>query len=145
MGQNAVNGNSYKHILTQLFLDTVLNTSSEQVVRFPARGNHTLDVFISNRPSLIYKWKPILGVSDHDIVFVEGKVLAQRKKLPQRKIKLWKQADLYDMNLQLKAFSDSFTSEYTADTDINTPWSSFKTFFPVFRRRSPHYVSTNLD
>ena len=67
-------------------------------------------------------------MSDHDIVFVEAKVLAPRKKLPQRKIYLWKQADLYYMNLQVKAFSDSFTSEYTADTDINTLWSSFKTF-----------------
>ena len=39
---------------------------------------------------------------------------------------IWKQADLDDMNLQVKAFSDSFTSEYTADTEINTLWSSFK-------------------
>ena len=32
------------------------------------------------------------------------------------------------MNSQVKAFSDSFTSEYTTDTDINTLWSTFKTF-----------------
>ena len=59
---------------------------------------------------------------------MEAKVLAPRKKLPHRKIYLCKQADLDDMNLQVKAFYDSFTSEYTPDTDINTLWSSFKKF-----------------
>ena len=82
--------------------------------------------FITNRPSLIYKGKPIPGVSDLAIVIVEAKVLAPRKKLPQRKIYLWKQADLDDIYLQVKAFSDSFSSEYIEDTDINTLWSSFK-------------------
>ena len=45
--RTAVNGNSYNHV-------TVLDTSSEQVVRFPTRGNNILDVYITNRPSLIY-------------------------------------------------------------------------------------------
>ena len=87
-----------------------------------------MDVFITNRSSLIYKCKPIPGVGDRDIVFVEAKVLVPRKKLSQTKIYLWKQADLDDMDLKDNAFSHSVTSEYTADTGINILWSSFKTF-----------------
>ena len=126
--RNVVNDNSYKHVVNQLYLDNILNTSSELVVRFPTHGDETMGVFITNRSSLIYKCKPIPGVSDHDIVFVEAKVLVPRKKLSQTKIYLWKQADLDNMDLKVKAFSPSFTSEYTADTGINTLWSSFKTF-----------------
>ncbi len=123
-----ISGSNYKHSISQLLLDTMYDVCSEQIVKFPTRGNNTLDIFLTNRPSLIYKCKPMPGVSDHDIVFVEAKVLTPRKKRPQRKIHLWKRADLGKMKEETETFSADFTDHHTIDTNINKLWDTFRTF-----------------
>ena len=79
-------------------------------MKFPTRERNTLDVFITNRPSLIQKCKPVPGVSDHDIVFVESNILATRSKPPQRKIFLWKHANYVGMKESVGLASASFVA-----------------------------------
>ena len=123
---NAVNGNSNPISLNQLFLDIVYDNGSEQMVKFPTRKNNTLDVFITNRPSLIQKCKPVPGVSDHDIVFVESNISATRSKPTQRKILLWKRANYTGMKESVNLASTSFMEKHKASTDVNQLWGDFK-------------------
>ena len=124
--KNTVNGHSNPSSLNQLFLDTVYDNGSEQMVKFPTRERNTLDVFITNRPSLIQKCKPVPGVSDHDIVFVESNISATRSKPPQRKIFLWKGAYYVGMKESVNLASASFVAKNKTSTDINQLWGDFK-------------------
>ena len=108
---NTINGHSNPNILNHMFLDTVCDNGSEQMVKFPTRQKNTLDVFVTNRPSPIQKCKPVPGVSDHDIVFVESNISAIRSKPPQRKIFLWKRANYVGMKESVSLASASFVAK----------------------------------
>ena len=51
-------------------IDTIFDIGFEQLVDFPTRGNNTLDIFISNRSSLLNRCIPCPGLSDHVAVLV---------------------------------------------------------------------------
>ena len=56
-----------------------------QMIRIPIRGKNTLDLFITNFPSLITLVDTIPGVSDHEIVMVQSTVrLPVIKQIPRR-------------------------------------------------------------
>ena len=63
--------NQYTHSISYSFLDTLANTGLHQIVNFPIRNYNTLDVVLTNRPSLVKQCVGMPGLSDHDIVFVE--------------------------------------------------------------------------
>jgi len=123
---NSVAGHNYPVTISKLFLDTVLDLSSEQIVKFPTKNENILDLFITNRPSLIQRCNPVPGVSDHDGVFIQAKARTARAIPPRRKILLWKNADTDKIRTATKYFVDDFTSRYTPETYINTLWESFK-------------------
>ena len=85
-------------------------------------------------------------MSDHDIVFVEAKVLAPRKKLPQRKIYLWKQADLDDISKSFLTVSPRNILQtghrhnrlLCPVKDVLQPWINNKTK-RLFRRKKRAY------
>ncbi|MCG7874753.1 MAG: hypothetical protein JAY78_00305 [Candidatus Thiodiazotropha taylori] len=125
---HTIKGHNYPISMSQYFLNTVYDIGSDQVVRFPTRGENTLDVFLTNRPSLIEKCKAVPGVSDHDIVFIEASTRAIRTKSPQRKIFLWKHVNTEDLKPDVLHFSTRFTAQYSAATDVNTLWDALKEF-----------------
>ena len=98
------------------------NCGLERVVHFPTRNNNTLDIFLTNRPSLINRCEPLLGISDHDIVFIDTDIIAQRQKPTRMKIHLWNKAKLSDLKTEAAAFGESFTSRFTIHGPINTMW-----------------------
>ena len=67
---SSVQGTAYPSSL----YDTVINVSQEfgfsQVVNFTTRGNNILDVYFTNRPSLINCCYPIAGISDHKAIYI---------------------------------------------------------------------------
>ena len=73
---HTIKGHNYPISINQCFLNTIYNTGSDQIVRFPTRGQNIRDVFLTNRPSLIEKCKAESGLSDHDIVFVKASTSA---------------------------------------------------------------------
>ena len=85
------------------FMNTVMDVASEQIVDFPTRRENLLDIFITNRPSLLNKCTPIPGLSDHDIVFVDSNITPARQKPPRRLIRLWKKVNLPKMQADLKS------------------------------------------
>lgn len=83
--------------LNRSFLDTFKDCSLEQIVNFPTRKNKTLDLFITNKPTLVSKCKPLPGLSDHDIVMTDNKMLCTRQKPIKRTIYLWNNADIVNI------------------------------------------------
>ena len=124
--KHTVISNQYNHAINQQYLDLLYDTGSEQVIKFPTRGDNILDLFSTNRPSLVTRCKSMPGVSDHDIAFVEAHIKAVRKKPPRRKILLWTKANPETLKTAVSDFSTSFMEACSENTDVETMWCQFK-------------------
>ena len=93
----SVEGNANAVAINQRFLGCIHHCASEHIVDFPTRLGATLDLFMTNRPSLVDKCRPAPGVRDHDIVYVTSSASVRRSKPVQHKIYLWNKADLDTM------------------------------------------------
>ena len=60
--------------LTQKFVNSLCDNNLIQLITEPTRGPNTLDLFITNNETLICKTQIIPGLSDHDIVYLEGDI-----------------------------------------------------------------------
>ena len=124
---DTVKGNRYPKDINQTFIDTKTDLGLSQAVNFATRDRSTLDIFLTNRPSLIYKCIGIPGISDHDTIpCIESTIEARYQKPVKRQIFLWKQADWSAMDTEMRTFSELFHNSYTDTTDINTLWGSFR-------------------
>jgi hypothetical protein len=121
-----IRGHQYSIPINQTFIDTFNDIGSEQIVNFPTRNDNTLDIFCTNRPTLVERCSPIPGISDHDIVTVDSDIVPRRQKPVQRRIYLWKKANIPAMNEDLNNFSQHFIQEHNSSTPINTLWTIFK-------------------
>ena len=66
-----VNNNNYPLAVCNLFIDLFVTHGLNQLVDCPTRDSNILDIFATNRPSLIADCKVIPGISDHEAVYVE--------------------------------------------------------------------------
>ena len=96
------------------------------MVDFPTRLNNTLDIFQTNRPSLVNRCCPIPGVSDHHIVLIDSNIIPYRRKPTRRLIYLWKQANINEMKKELTEYSKTFYEKFTTSSSINEMWLDFK-------------------
>lgn len=56
------------------------------MVDFPTRQNSWLDIFLTNRPTLVDNFSSLPEIGDHDIVLVVSSVEASSGKPAKRKI-----------------------------------------------------------
>ena len=56
---NTVSGNNYKKEINVTFLQAVENSGLDQVVDYQTRDDNSLDIFLTNRPSLIQTCKSL--------------------------------------------------------------------------------------
>ena len=99
-----------------------------QMVTFPTRLNNTLDVFLTNRTSLVNRCEPIPGVNYHDAaVYVNSDIVPKSQRPVQKKIHIWKKADteLED----LAAFAEEKQTRYNPDTPVEILWALFQERF----------------
>ena len=123
----SIHGNRYPTKINQLMLDVTQDLTMEQVVKFPTRKENILDVFLTNRSSLITKCEPIPGISDHDTaIYIETSIAASRTKPPRRTIYLWKRGNYEEIKQELDIFSTFYFSQFNLDTPVNQLWSSIK-------------------
>ena len=122
---NSISGNGYRKDINENLLEALSNSSLEQVVDFPTRDNNLLDIFATNRPSLVQSCKPIPGVSDHEIVYVSSDICAKYQRPVKRKIWLWSKADQPSLKTDMQSFSQDFTENNSIKTDVNSLWSDF--------------------
>ena len=105
----------------------MVNDICAEQVTFPTCLGNTLDIFITNRPTLMSKCTSIPGLNDLDIVLTDTNIIPLRQKPPKRLVYLCKKADTSGMEDDLHQFSETFTSEFSVDTPINSLWTSSKT------------------
>ena len=115
---NSIVSHQYPIALNESFLQMLDIAGLEQIVDFPTRGDNTLDVILTNRPSLTNRCEGAPGLSDHDIVFTDIEVKAQRRKPVQHKILLWKRADFDAIRCRVKKWSDQYTTKHSTSTPV---------------------------
>ena len=119
-------GSNYPLSVNSTFLDFVNTFGLTQTVDFPTRLSNTLDIFLTNRPSLINYCTPIAGISDHEAVLTESNISIFVQKQPRRKIYLWNRADSSLIRNFFYDFSNEYLHSNTTDTPINQLWTDFK-------------------
>ena len=110
--------NQYAYSISYSFLYALANIGLQQIVNFPTRNNNTLDVVLTNRPSLVKQCVGMPGLSDHDIVFVETSSRALRHMPAHRKILVWKHANFDDIRLKISNWTRDFISSNTTFTPV---------------------------
>ena len=112
--------------MNNAFLTLVEDIDLQQMVDFPTRNNATLDLFLTNRPSLINRLKSIPAISDHEALFIDSDVQAKLRRPTSHKIFLWKKADLEKLQNDMQAFSQSFISKCSTSHPVDSLWTAFK-------------------
>ena len=118
-----IDGRQHPLRLNERFLECLQNCGLQQMVTFPTRGDNTLDVFLTNRPYLVNKCAPLPGKGDHDIVYTDSSITAERSKPVKRKIYLWNKACVDDMKAECYKFQLDFVSKYTVSSPVHQMWS----------------------
>ena len=72
------------------------------------------------------KGMPLIGKTDHDIVYIEYDIKAKRTQQAPRKIYLYKRANMDGLRDHLARFKDSFLSSDHSHSSVNNMWVSFK-------------------
>ena len=109
------------------FIELLADLSVQQMVLEPTRLTNTLDLVLTNAPDLVPRVEVIPGLSDHNIVFFEFSVKADRKKNALRQIFLYKKADweaikseMEQLERQIKEMIDS------GEKSMDEIWEHFK-------------------
>lgn len=102
------------------FLDLIHDSNLEQIVSFPTRKDHVLDLFMTNRPSLVNRCEPLPGIVDHDIVYID--ITAKINKLTQRKINLWEKADNTKLEELTRSINTDFHLKFHPMIPIQEKW-----------------------
>ena len=123
---NTVVNHRYSLRINNDFISCINDSGLEQMVNFPTRGDNILDIFLSNRPSLVNRIQCLPGFSDHDMVLIDSDVVAKRNKPVKREIRLWKKSNEEGIRQDLQSFSEQFINEWSIKTPIEDLWKSFK-------------------
>ena len=112
-------------------VDIVQEHCLSQVIDIPTRQEMTLDILLTNNPTLVIRVKsmPPIGRADHDIVLVEYDIKAKRVLQSPRKVFLYKRADTQGLKDHMRAFADRFMSQDFTRINVNDMWIEFKTAF----------------
>ena len=123
-----VTGHQYPKALNESFLQLLARTGMEQLVDFLTRGDNTLDIIITNRPSLINRCEGMPGLSDHDIVYADWNAQATRRKPIRHKIYLWKRTNFDVIREQTRCWAENFASSYTSSSPVEVLASQIEQF-----------------
>ncbi|XP_070198749.1 uncharacterized protein [Littorina saxatilis] len=106
------------------FVDLLGDTGMEQVVKEPTRRDNTLDIVLTNCPSLIPRVEVIPGLSDHRIVYFEYTTRPETLKNVARPILLYQRANWEEMKQDMLDLQAEFRE--TEDTPTEDLWQRFK-------------------
>ena len=123
---HTINGHQYLRELNQGYLDMLHNCGMSQMVEEPTREKNILDLFITNRPSLMKSCSVVPGLSDHHMVVTQNYITAQRRKPIPRKIYLWKRANYTMLKEKVTNLEKEMKDMYNVETPINVIWTDRK-------------------
>ena len=97
-----------------------------QSVDSPTRNQSILDIFCTNRPSLVSCCQILPGISDHEAVLVKTSTVLKHKKPTKQKIYLWNRVDFVLFRNIIQSNVNGMLSDLSLATDIDTLWLTFK-------------------
>ena len=112
--------------MNNTFLELVQDNHLEQVATFPTRHENTLDIFLTNRPSLVNRCEPLPGLGDHEIVYIDTDISAKLNKPVKMKIYIWKKANKDKLEYQASQMVKQFKEKCILDRAINEMCDFFK-------------------
>ena len=83
---SCISGRACLTYLCNPFLNLLQKYGFIKIVTFPTRLSSTLDIFATNRPSLVKSYKPVLGISDDEAVMVYSLLKIDLQPTLKRKI-----------------------------------------------------------
>ena len=116
--------------INQTFLDLLDKLDLSQLINFPTRAVNTLELLLTNRPSLIHEITPHPGISDHDsIFFARIDCLAEIKRPVSRMFLQWHKVTdekLKDIRDYVSSAAQNITDTCSVDTPVEVIWQKIK-------------------
>ena len=111
----------------QDILNLIANNSLTQIVDKPTRNDKTLDLIITNYPSIVDNLEtiPPVGEADHDILSLEITVSLRRCKTKPRQILKYSKANWDNIKQDLKTTYHNINQSQDSQ-DIDSIWNIFK-------------------
>jgi len=122
---NSIKGHQYPLNVNQIFLDFLQDNALGQLVDSPTRLSNILDLFITDRPSLVQSCDTIDGISDHEAVLVSSTILAPCCHPVRRSVYLWSRADFDQIRQEIQSLCEEFTAVNSSSTPVNVLWNDF--------------------
>ena len=98
-----------------------------QLQREPTRENNLLDLFFTNKPTLVKSVSAVPGISDHEIVLAYCNIKLTINKLAPCYIHQWRKADWEKLKLETISFGENFITGAAART-VSENYQIFKQF-----------------
>jgi len=98
-----------------------------QLLREHTRENRLLDLFCTNKPSLVKSMSTIPGISDHDAIIADSDIKPAYVKKKPRSIFIFSKANWAKMREDTTKFATEFLRTYR-NTTVEENWASLKLF-----------------
>ena len=115
-------GHRYSYVINVEALNLMHESGFVQLVDSPTQSGNILDLFFTNKPSLVQKCHVVSGISDHEIVMVATETMTLRQPSKSHKIYLWNNVNLSDMRDNMNNFTEEFCHQYTVETSVENLW-----------------------
>ena len=102
----------------------------------------TLDIFATNRPTLVNKCIPIPGISDRESIYVESCIKAKYRQPTRRKIFWWAKADFQHISQILNESVAAFLDTHTLTSSVHQMWSDFMDIYAKCLEFVPQKLSS---
>ena len=117
---------SYESTASRNLLDTLQNHHLSQMQKEPTRQDSVLDLYITNRPSLMKTITTISSISDHDgAILVDSDIVPAYSKKKPRKTFIFSKANWSKMKEDASTFVTSFL-EALPETSVDENWEKIK-------------------
>ena len=96
------------------------------MVTFPTRENNTLDLFLTNHPSLVPRVEPVPGLSDHEVVYMEFQTDHQRKHQTRRRDPQYSKVDWTAARSAALHLTEEITGTFDESSNTDEIWRTLK-------------------
>ena len=107
------------------FLDTIDDHSLEQLVNFPTRNDHTLDLILTTLPEMLADVATVPGMSDHEAITFSLKYLIPQPTKTAHKVYLYHKGDIEAIKEEIIKFQEQFIHSDPYDKSVEENWRTF--------------------
>ena len=106
-------------------LEVLADHHLTQIQHGATRHKNILDLYCTNKPSLVKHNTVIPGISDHEIVVIDAALRPQFNKKVPRKVYVYAKAKWDSIKQDMRNFTEQLSTNLT-NNDVNTNWSLLK-------------------